>query len=256
MDAQSAEGPFDVLGDVHGMIQTLDAMLEELGYRWTGTRWHHGEGRQLVALGDLLDRGPDPLACVERIAALAADGCAQMVLGNHELNALHYVEGLRENSEKNRAQFETTLVQIEADPARWDRARAFIESCPTHLLLDAGRLRVVHAYWDDAALARMPRCLDSRAKLEASAPGGSSRMSLNCASRGRRSAALATRTTAATGARPDGCPGGPRTRSMHPGSCLATTGSPGPSTPPSSRRGRAPAETRPVWTSGPAAAVL
>ena len=50
-----------------------------------------------------------------------------MVIGNHELNALHYVEGLRENNEKNRAQFETTLQQIEADPARWDRARAFIE---------------------------------------------------------------------------------------------------------------------------------
>lgn len=172
MDAQFADGPFDVLGDVHGMIRTLDAMLEALGYQWTGTRWHHGEGRRLIALGDLLDRGPDPLACVERVAALAADGCAQMVLGNHELNALHYVEELREHSDKNRAQFETTLVQIEADPGRWDRARAFIESCPTHMLVDEGRLRVVHAYWDDEALARMPRRLDTRAKLEASAPGG------------------------------------------------------------------------------------
>lgn len=148
-------------------------MLERLGYGVVDGRWCHQEGRQLISLGDLLDRGPDPLACVERIAELAADGCAHMVLGNHELNALHYVEGLREHSEKNRAQFETTLVQIEADYARWERARAFIESQPTHMLLDEGRLRVVHAYWDDEALSALPLRMDSRAGLEACALGGS-----------------------------------------------------------------------------------
>lgn len=171
-------GPFDVLGDVHGMSRTLDAMLERLGYRRRAGRWGHAQGRTLISLGDLLDRGPDPLGCVDRIAALAHDGCAHMVLGNHELNALHYIEGLRENSEKNRAQFQTTLVQIEADPARWDRARAFIESQPTHMLLAlpehdrVGHLRVVHAHWDDAAIRSLPRFVDSPAKLEASAPGG------------------------------------------------------------------------------------
>ena len=40
------------------------------------------------------------------------------------------------------------------------------------MLLDEGRLRVVHAYWDEAALRRMPARLDERAALEASAPGG------------------------------------------------------------------------------------
>jgi hypothetical protein len=165
-------GPFDVLGDVHGMIRTLDAMLEHLGYRRAGTSWHHDEGRTLISLGDLIDRGPDPLACVERIAALAEAGCAHMVIGNHELNALHYLDGLREHSAKNRAQFETTLIQIEAGPARWERARAFIESQPTHMLLDEGRLRVVHAYWDELTLARMPVRLDAVEHIEASAAGG------------------------------------------------------------------------------------
>jgi hypothetical protein len=147
-------------------------MLEQLGYARSGGRWRAPPGRTLISLGDLIDRGPDPLACVERIAELVADGCAHMVLGNHELNALHFVEGLRERSDKNRAQFEPTITQIEADPARWDRARAFIESQPTHMLLDEGRLRIVHAYWDDEALAAMPARIDTRAMLEASAPGG------------------------------------------------------------------------------------
>jgi len=154
------------------MIRTFDAMLDRLGYRRVERRWIHPGGRVLVSLGDLLDRGPDPLGCVERLAELAADGRGFMVLGNHELNALHYVEGLRENSQKNREQFATTLAQIEADPGRWDRARVFIESQPTHALLDEGRLRVIHAHWDDEAVAALPLRLDTREALQASAPSG------------------------------------------------------------------------------------
>ena len=170
--APSLEAPFDLIGDVHGARQTLDAMVERLGYRRSGGRWAHPGGRTLISVGDLIDRGPDPLGCVERVAELAQDGCAAMVLGNHELNALHYLEGLRKNSDKNRAQFETTLVQIEADPARWSRARTFIESQPTHMLLDEGRLRVVHAYWDEARITDLPVRIDTRAALVATAPGG------------------------------------------------------------------------------------
>lgn len=154
------------------MIRTFDAMLDRLGYRRVDRRWIHPQGRVLVSLGDLIDRGPDPLGCVERIAEMVADGRAAMVLGNHELNALHYMDGLREHSQKNREQFATTLAQIEADPARWDRARAFIESQPTHALLDAGRLRVIHAHWDDEAVAALPLRVDTREALEASASSG------------------------------------------------------------------------------------
>ena len=154
------------------MGRTLDSMLERLGYRREGGRWRHPRGRTLVSLGDLLDRGPDPLGCVERIAALVADGCARMVIGNHELNALHFVDGLRPNTRKNRQQFAPTLAQIEADPARWDRARAFIESQPTHMLVDEGRLRIIHAYWDEEAVAAMPITLDSPEARAAAGPGG------------------------------------------------------------------------------------
>ena len=36
------------------------------------------------------------------------------------------------------------LVQIEAEPARWDRARAFIESQPTHWEKTTGAIRATH----------------------------------------------------------------------------------------------------------------
>nr|WP_255216288.1 metallophosphoesterase [Pseudenhygromyxa sp. WMMC2535] len=166
-----------MIGDVHGMIQTLDATIARLGYRKGGGgragRWGHPGGRTLISLGDLLDRGPDPLGCCERIAAMVEDGCAAMIIGNHELNALHWVEGLRTHSEKNRAQFATTLAQIEVDSARWDRARSFIESQPTHLqlMLPDGPLRVIHAYWDEDTTRSLPPRLDPDI-LRRSAPGG------------------------------------------------------------------------------------
>jgi hypothetical protein len=48
--------PLDVVGDTHTEIDTLHDLLAHLGYRQDGT---HPEGRRLVFLGDLTDRGPD-----------------------------------------------------------------------------------------------------------------------------------------------------------------------------------------------------
>ncbi len=48
-------GPLDIVGDVHGEIDALHNLLNHLGYRESGV---HPEGRRLVFLGDLIDRGP------------------------------------------------------------------------------------------------------------------------------------------------------------------------------------------------------
>jgi hypothetical protein len=151
--------PFDLLGDVHGMIETLRAMVAELGYRRRSGHWTHPAGRTLISVGDLLDRGPDPLGCAEFMAGMVADGRARMVLGNHEINAVHYMRGLREHSEKHRAQFRTKCRQIEADPTRWAPIERFIESCPTRLELDGGQLRVIHACWSEPHVRQLPEHL-------------------------------------------------------------------------------------------------
>jgi len=163
---------FDLLGDVHGMLRTLEAMVGKLGYLKKRGRWTHPAGRTLVSVGDLLDRGPDPLGCVELMAAMVDDGRAQMVLGNHEINALHFMAGLREHSEKNRTQFRTTLRQIEAAPHRWGAAERFIRNCPTRLELDDGRLRVIHACWSLPHVPSLPERLDDRTLWRRAAKGG------------------------------------------------------------------------------------
>jgi hypothetical protein len=67
-----------VVGDVHGCLAELEELLGAAGYT-------PGEDR-LVLLGDLLDRGPDPVGVLRRVRALGAE----CVLGNHEEKHLRY----------------------------------------------------------------------------------------------------------------------------------------------------------------------
>ena len=59
------------IGDVHGWNRRLTQVLER------------SQG-QLVFMGDLVDRGPEVPAVLERVHALCDQGRAQCLLGNHE----------------------------------------------------------------------------------------------------------------------------------------------------------------------------
>jgi hypothetical protein len=61
--------PIDVVGDIHGEIDALRALLEHLGYD-TGGR--HPHGRRLVFIGDPTDRGPDSPAVLELVRDLVS----------------------------------------------------------------------------------------------------------------------------------------------------------------------------------------
>jgi bis(5'-nucleosyl)-tetraphosphatase (symmetrical) len=67
-----------VVGDVHGCLAELDDLL-------AAVRYAPGRDR-LVFLGDLLDRGPDPVGVVRRVRALEAE----CLLGNHEEKHLRF----------------------------------------------------------------------------------------------------------------------------------------------------------------------
>jgi hypothetical protein len=66
-----------VIGDVHGCLAELDELLALAAPR---------PSDRLVFLGDLLDRGPDPVGVLHRVRALGAE----CVLGNHEEKHLRY----------------------------------------------------------------------------------------------------------------------------------------------------------------------
>jgi calcineurin-like phosphoesterase family protein len=162
---------FDIVGDVHGMIASYRALVDKLGYRRGAGGWRHPEDRVLVSIGDLVDRGPDPLGCLELTEELMVSGRGLAVLGNHEINLVHLLQG-RRNRPHEVKQAETSVAQIEADPERWARCLAFIERLPCALLLDEGRLRLAHAAWDDEHVAALPECINTDELWEATAREG------------------------------------------------------------------------------------
>ncbi len=79
------EGALDIVGDVHGEWLALQNLLRHLGYDGEG---NHPQGRKLVFVGDLCDRGPESPAVLAWFKRAYEAGNALAVLGNHELNAI------------------------------------------------------------------------------------------------------------------------------------------------------------------------
>ena len=149
---------YDVIGDVHGCFDQLVALLEGLGYSDDSGTYRHRE-RQAIFVGDLIDRGPGQVEVLALVKAMTDAGTAQMVMGNHEFNAIAYAtadpdcagEHLRSHTAKNNRQHAEFLAQIGAGSADHRAAIDWFATLP--LWLDLGGLRVVHACWDGAAIA-------------------------------------------------------------------------------------------------------
>ena len=85
------------LGDVHGQLEKLFALLEETGLVDPERHWS-GRSSRLWFLGDLFDRGPSGIAVCETVMrleceALEAGGFVGCLMGNHEpmiLSALKF----------------------------------------------------------------------------------------------------------------------------------------------------------------------
>jgi hypothetical protein len=149
---------YDVIGDVHGHAAKLEALLARLGYDLRGGTWHAPAGRQAVFVGDLIDRGPEQLRVLNIVRRMVDAGQARLVLGNHEFNAIGYYLNLRprsENDNKNRKQHAAFLAEVGEDSALHKEWVDWFRLHPMALDLDG--IRVVHAWWDDAALDAVNR---------------------------------------------------------------------------------------------------
>jgi calcineurin-like phosphoesterase family protein len=149
---------YDIIGDVHGHVDRLTELLGLMGYHPDGDTWRHPR-RAAVFVGDLIDGGPAQIETLGLVKAMVDAGSAQMVLANHEFNAIawhtpdpeHPGEYLRPHTEKNRRQHQGFLGQVGEDSAAHHDALAWFMTLS--LWLDLGDLRVVHACWDPAAMA-------------------------------------------------------------------------------------------------------
>lgn len=157
-------GPLDIVGDIHGELEALQALLALLGYRADGTHPNH---RHLIFVGDLCDRGPDSPGVIREVASLVASGSAQCVLGNHELNLLRGspkpANGwfFARDHDRAAARF---LACEQASVAERESFPAFFASLP--LALERADLRVVHAAWHADSITVLGRELPEHSVLE------------------------------------------------------------------------------------------
>ncbi|WP_141617659.1 polynucleotide kinase-phosphatase [Myxococcus sp. AB036A] len=143
-------GPFDIIGDVHGCREELEALLGKLGYevrpRADGTPGFDvrpPEGRKAIFVGDLVDRGPDTPGVLRLVMDMVAAGSALCVPGNHEVKLMRKLRGRDVKVSHGLAQ---SLEQLEREPPEFHKAVVdFIDGLVSHYVLDEGRLVVAHA---------------------------------------------------------------------------------------------------------------
>lgn len=148
-DFRDEHGPFDVVGDVHGCLDELVMLLERLGYTVAQDEAGrpvdaaHPQGRRIIFVGDLVDRGPDSAGVLRLAMGMVKSGQALAVPGNHEDKLARALRGAKVSLAHG---LEGTLQQLEAEGPEFKReVQDFCSALISHLVLDDGKLVIAHA---------------------------------------------------------------------------------------------------------------
>ncbi len=161
---------YDIIGDIHGCSLTLMALLDQLGYEKKAGLYRH-PSRQVIFLGDFIDRGPAQREVLDIVRPMIDSGSALSVMGNHEFNAIAYStidpqtgEYLRPHSGKNAGQHQAFLDAYADNTREYADVIAWFKTLP--LWLDLSNLRVVHACWDSGWIQRIKDAQDGSNLLQ------------------------------------------------------------------------------------------
>lgn len=142
-DRRDEIGPFDIIGDIHGCHDELITLLRRLGYHEDRGTFQHPEGRRVVFLGDLVDRGPATPEVLRTAMAMTTAGSALCVPGNHDIKLMRALQGRKVNVSHGLAE---SLEQLSRESPEFRKeVVAFIDAMISHLVLDGGGLVVAHA---------------------------------------------------------------------------------------------------------------
>jgi len=136
---------YDIIGDVHGCAEELDALLIRLGYIWdsdTGIFANPG-GRKAVFVGDLCDRGPDSAAVISLVLNMHQEGQALVVKGNHDDKLFRALKGNKVNI--GVALFQTIEQLRQRGNTHVGRVMNWLAALPWKLKLDEDKLLIAHA---------------------------------------------------------------------------------------------------------------
>jgi Calcineurin-like phosphoesterase len=157
---------YDIIGDIHGCTEPLVRLLVRLGYCLVDGIYQHPQ-RQVVFVGDIIDRGPDIREALHLVRNMVDTGSAHIVLGNHEYNAVRHAQilqtALAEGTDSPAVAdyprlmrlMSSTLEQFTAHPHEFKDFIDWFSSLP--LFLEGPGFRVVHACWDESLISEFKR---------------------------------------------------------------------------------------------------
>jgi protein phosphatase len=140
-------GPFDIIGDIHGCLSEAIELLGLLGYAVETRDGHysvsHPQGRKVVFVGDLVDRGPDSPGVVRLVSDAVKSGAGFCVAGNHDVKLSRALRGRDVKVSHGLAE---SLEQLKREPEEFSRFTAeFLDKLVSHYVFDGGKLVVAHA---------------------------------------------------------------------------------------------------------------
>tara|TARA_R110002050_G_scaffold33863_4_gene85858 strand:- start:1306 stop:3879 length:2574 start_codon:yes stop_codon:yes gene_type:complete len=151
-DKKELQGPFDIIGDIHGCYDETISLIEKLGYNINsvdndgknyGLEIKHPENRQVIFLGDLVDRGPNSPAVLKLVMSMVRSGSALCIPGNHDLKLEKKLNGKNVQLKHGLAE---TMEQLENEtPEFIADVKEFLYGLISHYILDDGKLAVAHA---------------------------------------------------------------------------------------------------------------
>jgi protein phosphatase len=139
-------GPFDLIGDVHGCFDELHQLLIKLGYHIHKNSTYkvtHPAQRKIIFVGDLVDRGPNTPDVLRLVMDMVASGIAFCVNGNHDDKLKRKLQGRDVKIAHGLAESLQQLAH-ESDAFK-NQVMQFLDGLTSHYVLDDGKLAVAHA---------------------------------------------------------------------------------------------------------------
>lgn len=151
---------YDIIGDVHGCGDTLQQLLELLGYKKQQGVWRH-PSRMALFLGDIVDRGPRIRKALHIVKDMVDAQQAVCIMGNHEYYSLGWFTPQRDDpsafvrphNARNQRIINETLEQFANYSAEWQEFFEWFHTLP--LFIDMQRFRLVHACWDQKIIDQL-----------------------------------------------------------------------------------------------------
>ncbi|NNE89601.1 MAG: polynucleotide kinase-phosphatase [Silicimonas sp.] len=150
-DNRTEQGPFDIIGDIHGCFDELTELLAHLGYQIDPfevgaedlIRARHPEGRIAFFVGDITDRGPRNVDALRLVMGMCDEGSGRCVIGNHDFKLNKWLKG---RSVTQTHGLDLTVAELEqTSDAFRKQASDFIWDLRSHAWLAGGKLVIAHA---------------------------------------------------------------------------------------------------------------